>query len=301
MAASRRAQIQLLCGARTGPLIDRAESYLAAVDIWSRRGNQKAVKNAGTGVVAVCCYLAAESLDARVPDRSSAVRASGLPPAQFAAAERDFRGAVQSLSNTSAQTLSGASDVINSAFAPSNAASPTKRLLRNTPIKTPVSSSRSKDALLAKAQAIQAGSLFDQAMRTVPDATLASADASRVPQMSAAPSTHTLESNVSIPANTAGEHNNTAADRVASTEAQPRRIKRRRMSKVVFGLANASSLNGLDDEQEADDERARRTRIDHIQTTLKQLRSANPTWRYLDAPRDVLVIISPSHDNLTRE
>lgn len=70
---------------------------------------------------------------------------------------------------------------------------------------------------------------------------------------------------------------------------------------MVFGLANALSLNGLDDEQEADDERARRTRIDHIQTTLKQLRSANPTWRYLDAPRDVLVIISPSHDNLTRE
>lgn len=60
MAASRRAQIQALCGVRTGPLIDRVESYLAAVDIWSRRGNAKAVKNAGTGVVAVCCYLAAE-------------------------------------------------------------------------------------------------------------------------------------------------------------------------------------------------------------------------------------------------
>lgn len=60
MAASRRAQIQSLCAVRSGPLIDRVESYLAAVDIWSRRGNQKAVKNAATGVVAICCYLAAE-------------------------------------------------------------------------------------------------------------------------------------------------------------------------------------------------------------------------------------------------
>lgn len=60
MSASRRAQVQALCGVRSGPLIDRVESYMAAVDVWSRRGNAKAVKSAGTGVIAVCCLLAAE-------------------------------------------------------------------------------------------------------------------------------------------------------------------------------------------------------------------------------------------------
>ncbi|CBQ68870.1 conserved hypothetical protein [Sporisorium reilianum SRZ2] len=298
MAASRRAQIQSLCGARTGPLIDRVESYLAAVDIWSRRGNQKAVKNAGTGVVAICCYLAAESLDARAPDRSSAIRASGLPPAQFAAAERDFRTAVQSVSSTSSQTLSGPSDGgINSAFAASLTATPTKRAIRSTTPRTPTTASKSKEALLAKAQAVQAGSLFDQTMRgAASDATPTSKNKGRAAQSSASVATHPAEGAVDNAAPSIEPANGDA-----SIEMQPRRNKRRRMDKVVFGLAIHSSLNRLDDQQEADDERRRRTRILHIQSTMEKLRSSNPTWRYLDAPRDFLVSISPSQNGDVQE
>ncbi|KAJ9474810.1 Heat shock protein 78, mitochondrial [Pseudozyma hubeiensis] len=297
MAASRRAQIQSLCGARSGPLIDRSESYLAAVDVWSRRGNQKAVKNAGTGVVAVCCYLAAESLDARVPDRGSAIRASGLPPAQFAAAERDFRSAVQSVSSTSSHTLSGPSDTLNSAFAAGVAATPTKRVGRPSPAKAPASGSKDKDALLAKAQAIQAGSLFDQAMRAGLDDTPSAANRSRTQQHDAGAAAPQSNNNVSVSAIRANADSQAAANGDASTELQPRRPKRRRMSKVVFGLAIHSSLNRLDDQQEADDERRRRNRISHIQSTIERLRTSDPTWRYLDAPREFLVTVSPSHDD----
>lgn len=302
MAASRRAQIQSLCGARTGPLIDRAESYLAAVDIWSRRGNQKAVKNAGTGVVAVCCYLAAESLDAQVPDRGSAIRASGLPPAQFAAAERDFRSAVQSVSSTSSQTLSGPSDAVNNAFTATLTATPTKRPIRAAPAKTPTSASKSKDALLAKAQAVQAGSLFDQTMRAGPAATPTSASRSRPAQSTVSTSDHPSEGRAGSAPDGIRHHDSlVAATGDTSIVTQPRGRKRRRMSKVVFGLAIHSSLNRLDDQQEADDERRRRTRINHIQSTIEKLRSSKPAWRYLDAPRDFLVAISPSYDDVDME
>ncbi|CDS01599.1 uncharacterized protein SPSC_04652 [Sporisorium scitamineum] len=295
MAASRRAQIQSLCGARTGPLIDRVESYLAAVDIWSRRGNQKAVKNAGTGVVAICCYLAAESLEAQVPDRSSAIRASGLPPAQFAAAERDFRAAVQSVSSTSSQALSGPSDGINSAFAASLNATPTKRPIRSSTPKTPTSASNSKGALLAKAQAVQAGSLFDKTMRALAsDVTPKSTNKGRTVQPSVSVSAHPAESIVGNAAQSNSQKGNGTANGDDSIDLAPGRNKRRRMGKVVFGLAIHSSLNRLDDQQEADDERRRRTRILHIQSTIEKVRSSNPTWRYLDAPRDFLVAISPS-------
>ncbi|TKY89490.1 hypothetical protein EX895_002021 [Sporisorium graminicola] len=294
MAASRRAQIQSLCGARTGPLIDRVESYLAAVDIWSRRGNQKAVKNAGTGVVAICCYLAAESLDARVPDRGSAIRASGLPPAQFAAAERDFRAAVQSVSSTSSQSLSGPSDSLNSTFAASLNATPTKRAIGSTTPKTPTSASKSKEALLAKAQAVQAGSLFDQTMRAAApsNATLISTSTSRVTEQPGASASTLVPDGIVNKAAPASE----TAKGDTSIEMQSRRNKRRRMRKVVFGLAIHSSLNRLDDQQEANDERRRRTRILHLQSTIEKLRSSDPTWRYLDAPTDFLVTISPSQD-----
>lgn len=66
------------------------------------------------------------------------------------------------------------------------------------------------------------------------------------------------------------------------------------MGKVVFGLAIHSSLNRLDEEEEANDERRRRNTIVHIQSAIEKLRSSDPTWRYLDAPRDFLVTISPS-------
>ncbi|SPO27825.1 uncharacterized protein UTRI_04968 [Ustilago trichophora] len=289
MAASRRAQIQSLCGVRTGPLIDRVESYLAAVDIWSRRGNAKAVKNAGTGIVAICCYLAAESLDSRVPDRGAAIRASGLPPAQFAAAERDFRTAVQSVSSGSSQTLSGPSDVVNSAFAASLTATPTTRSIRPSPLAAPSSANKSKEALLAKAQAIQAGSLFDQTMRadTTPKSTSKGKATETPTAASAAPS----EAATAATSNAVREQTEAVAGNV-SPEIQPRRNKRRRMGKVVFGLAIHSSLNRLDEEEEAKDERRRRNRILHIQSTIERLRSSDPTWRYLDSPRDFLVTIS---------
>ncbi|KAF6766919.1 Origin recognition complex, subunit 6 [Kalmanozyma brasiliensis GHG001] len=295
MAASRRAQIQSLCGVRTGPLIDRVESYLAAVDIWSRRGNQKAVKNAGTGVVAICCYLAAESLDAQVPDRGSAIRASGLPPAQFATAEKEFRTAVQSASSASSQALSGPSDNMNSAFGASLTATPTKRPIRSSPLKTPVTASRSKEALLAKAQAIQAGGLFDQTMRATPVANPASASKNRVTASGAGIDP---QSGASTAANAPRDREDAAANGDISTEGQPMRKKPRRMGKVVFGLAIHSSLNRLDEQEEANDERRRRNRIVHIQSAIDKLRSSNPTWRYLDAPRDFLVTISPSERNV---
>lgn len=233
--------------------------------------------------------MLAYSLDAQIPDRTSAIRASGLPPAQFAAAERDFRGAVQSVSNTSSQTLSGPSDAVNSAFAASLSATPTKRPIRSSPVKTPASTSKSKEALLAKAQAIQAGSLFDQTMRASAAATPTSAIKGRPAQSTASISANPSESAASGAAQTVRQHDNGA-----SIEPQPRRQKRRRMGKVVFGLAIHSSLNRLDDQEEAIDERRRRTRIIHLQSTIEKLRSSNPTWRYLDAPRDFLVTISAS-------
>lgn len=45
----------------TGPrdaIVSRTESYLAAVDVWATRGNQKALSRVGPGVVAVCAWLA---------------------------------------------------------------------------------------------------------------------------------------------------------------------------------------------------------------------------------------------------
>ncbi|SPO28984.1 uncharacterized protein UTRI_04968_B [Ustilago trichophora] len=300
MAASRRAQIQSLCGVRTGPLIDRVESYLAAVDIWSRRGNAKAVKNAGTGVVAICCYLAAESLDSRVPDRGAAIRASGLPPAQFAAAERDFRTAVQSVSSGSSQTLSGPSDVVNSAFAASLTATPTTRPIRPSPLAAPTSASKSKQALLAKAQAIQAGSLFDQTMRA--DTTSKSTSKAKATESTATASAAAApsESTAAATPNAARAQAEAPASNV-SPEMQPRRHKRRRMGKVVFGLAIHSSLNRLDEEEEANDERRRRNRILHIQSTIERLRSSDPTWRYLDSPRDFLVTISSAAEGASSQ
>ncbi|SNX86160.1 uncharacterized protein MEPE_04869 [Melanopsichium pennsylvanicum] len=300
MSASRRAQIQSLCGIRTGPLIDRAESYFAAVDIWSRRGNQKAVKNAGTGVVAVCCYLAAESLDSRIPDRSTAIRASGLPPAQFAIAERDFRMAVQSVSNASSQTLSGPSDAFEASL---SAAAHAARPIRPSPLKatdpsSSSSSSSSKEALLAKAQAVQAGSLFDQTMRAAPEP--------KPKALGKGKATETVTEAVPAVSSEGAAKNTSGAARDAtsgaasghmSSEMQPRRNKRRRMTKVVFGLAIHSSLNRLDELEEAEDQRHRRIRINRVQSTIEKLRSSAPTWRYLDAPRDFLVTISPSSES----
>ncbi|KAJ1020550.1 hypothetical protein NDA13_005865 [Ustilago tritici] len=303
MAASRRAQIQSLCGVRTGALIDRVESYLAAVDIWSRRGNAKAVKNAGTGVVAICCYLAAESLESHVPDRATAIRASGLAPVQFAAADRDFRTAVQSVSNASSQALSGPSDVVNNAFAASLTSTPTRRNARATPVATPTAASKSKEALLAKAQAIQAGSLFDQTLRAASDKTPSKSTpkgkGSATPATAVTALSESAADNVANAVACAKRPTAAAVDHV-STEMQRHRPKRRRMGKVVFGLAIQSSLNRLNEEEEARNERQRRNRIHHIQSTIERLRSSNPTWRYLDSPRDFLVSISPSESSSTQ-
>ena len=97
------------------------------------------------------------------------------------------------------------------------------------------------------------------------------------------------------PVAAAEQANAAAVERVQ--ESRPRRNKRRRMGKVVFGLAIHSSLNRLDDEEEAEDERHRRNRINHIQGTIERLRSSDPTWRYLESPRDFLVTISPSSES----
>lgn len=222
-----------------------------------------------------------------MPDRTSAIRASGLPPTQFASAERDFRTAVQSVSSAPSHALSGPSDVANSAFAASLSAA------------TPATASpSSKGALLAKAQAVQSGSLFDQTMRAASDAAATTAAPTQAKAMDTdvAASTAFLSDAVSASAEKQTKEQVDAETRLAELppEMQFRRRKRRRMGRVVFGLAIHSSLNRLDGEEEANDECQRRNRIHHIQSTIERLRSSNPTWRYLDAPRDFLVTISPS-------
>lgn len=243
-------------------------------------------------------FLTLVSLDSRVPERSAAIRASGLTPEKFAAAERDFRTAVQSVSSSSAQALSGPSDAVNSSFAASLSAAPTTRPIRPSPLAaTPGSASKSKADLLAKAQAIQAGSLFDQTMRSVPDKTPSkSAGKEKATVTDATVPAVLSQMAANVASNESTEQANAAVGDT-SLDAGPRRNKRRRMGRVVFGLAIHSSLNRLDEEQEADDERNRRNRINHIQSTIERLGSSNPTWRYLDAPRDFFVSISPSSEN----
>lgn len=203
---------------------------------------------------------------------------------------------MQSVSNPSSQALSGPSDAVNSAFMSSLTATPTKRQVRPSPLKTPVSASKSKEALLAKAQAIQAGGLFDQTMRAAPDTTPGSASKSRATPSGGAQSAlpHSAQANT---APAVEDRNPAARDGDTPSEMQPARKKQRRMGRVVFGLAIHSSLNRLDEEEEANDERRRRNTIVHIQLAIEKLRSSNPTWRYLDAPRDFLVTISPSEDD----
>lgn len=147
---------------------------------------------------------------------------------------------------------------------------------------------------MAKAQAIQAGSLFDQTMRAAPDATPKSASKAKATPASAAAPLSSDQGAVNGSSNLATVRSDAGAGAESSSGTQPRRNKRRRMGKIVFGLAIHSSLNRLDDEEEANDERRRRNRITHIQSTIEKLRSSDPTWQYLDAPRDFLVSISPS-------
>lgn len=257
-------------------------------------GDQEAAKRVVQTADQPCLVCYDDSLDAQTPDRASAIRASGLPPAQFAAAERDFRVAVQP-SNAPAQPLSGPSDVLNSPFAATLAANPTTRPVRPSPLAAPTSASKSKEALLAKAQAIQAGSLFDQTMRAAPVASPAAKG--KATEIRAAAATTSADAADSSVTSAAVQQSNGAAHEPAA-ELQPRRHKRRRMGKVVFGLAIHSSLNRLDEEEEAMDERRRRNRISDIKSSIERLRSSNPTWRYLDSPRDFLVAISPSSDAL---
>ncbi|PWZ02474.1 hypothetical protein BCV70DRAFT_196719 [Testicularia cyperi] len=315
MSASRRAQIQALCGMRSGPLIDRVESYLAAVDLWSRRGNAKAVKNAGTGVVAVCCFLAAESLETAVPDRSTALRSSGLAPEKFAAAERDFRGAVNSVSSGSSQSLSGPSQAATEAFSASlrgptaqTTASATHRPVRSSPLVASASpstsshanasSADSKQALLAKAQAAQAGTLFDQTLRSsapILTATVSSSGSPSAPHGSAASRTD--------PTSDAGPQTRAVgpANAIVGDTTEPMLVqvsqnrKRKRMSRLVFGLAVQSSLGRLDKEQEAEDVRLRRVKLNHLQTTINNLQAREASFSYLEPPGDFFVAISPSN------
>lgn len=67
---SRRAQVRTLLSSSLqqgsggevvgdrDAVVSRTESYLAAVDVWATRGNQKAVSRVGPGLVAVCAWLA---------------------------------------------------------------------------------------------------------------------------------------------------------------------------------------------------------------------------------------------------
>lgn len=68
--ASRRAQIRHLfqslpstelSGTSFEALYTRCEANLAAVDAWATQGNQQAVRKAGTGLVALCAWLAAKT------------------------------------------------------------------------------------------------------------------------------------------------------------------------------------------------------------------------------------------------
>jgi hypothetical protein len=237
------------------------------------------------------------SLEARIPDRSSAIRASGLTPEKFGAAERDFRTAVQAVSTASAQALSGPSDAATSAFAASLGAAPTPNAARPSPLaKSAVATGTSQEALLAKAQAVQAGSLFDRTMRSAPGTS-----PSKTPSRAAATPLDTNDA--ATLAQQGSASNGASAEQCSATRAagiaselRPRRLKRRRMAKVVFGLAVHSSLNRLNNEHEASDERVRRLRINEIQATIGQLRSGKPSWRYLDAPGDFLVAISAPQD-----
>ncbi|EPQ29005.1 uncharacterized protein PFL1_03295 [Pseudozyma flocculosa PF-1] len=179
-AASRRAQVRSLLSARSGILVDRAESYLAAVDVWAGQGNAKVVQRIGTGLVAVCCWLAAESLDSTTFTRAAAERASGLTPIQFRNAERDLRAAVSSVGHsvpalqssaalqpltpsrrsaassvhgTPSQRSAGADSPVPSRTTPSK-----RRRLDDVTSFDPAD--RSPEALRAKAQAAQSGTLF---------------------------------------------------------------------------------------------------------------------------------------------
>lgn len=179
--------------------------------------------------------------------------------------------------------------MVNSAFAASLTATRTTGPIRPWPLAAPSSASKSKEALLAKAQAIQAGSLFDQTMRadTTPKSTSKGKATETTTAASAAPS----EATTAATSNAVRHQTESVAGNVPP-EMQPGRNKRRRMSKVVFGLAIHSSLNRLDEEEEGNDERRRRNRILYIQSTIERLRSSDPTWRYLDSPRDFLVTMS---------
>ncbi|PWN47901.1 hypothetical protein IE53DRAFT_371067 [Violaceomyces palustris] len=173
MASSRRAQIRSLCGP-TGPLVDRTESYVAAIDIWAGQGNAKAIKNVGPGLVAICAWLAAESLESDKLDKSTAERASGLTPAQFRNAEKDLRLAIQALAGItrSPSRRRRRTKSTNATPTPSNPSTPTKSQ-SGTPsnLGTPSGKrklaltefdpkDRSPEALRAKAQAAQSGALF---------------------------------------------------------------------------------------------------------------------------------------------
>ena len=50
-----------LAGTTLEALTSRCESYLAAVDVWASKGNGRALKQAGSGLVAICAWKAAKA------------------------------------------------------------------------------------------------------------------------------------------------------------------------------------------------------------------------------------------------
>ncbi|KAN0060485.1 hypothetical protein ACQY0O_007816 [Thecaphora frezii] len=159
MASTRRAQVRSLLKSHSGAVVDRAESYLAAVDVWAHQGNAKIVQRVGPGLVAVCCYLAAQSLDETGYVRATFEKASGLTPLQFRHAERDLKPAFAHLSSTPAtpatpvrSRIASQTEVVRSPSASSSTSA--------TPKFDPFD--RSPQALRAKAMAVQDGSLFQR-------------------------------------------------------------------------------------------------------------------------------------------
>lgn len=236
------------------------------------------------------------SLDLQTPDRSSAIRASGLTPDKFATAERDFRSAVQAVSRpASSQSVVAPPRSEAGGFVSSQIGSEALRTSLTTnssPLASKVrgrsaASGHTQQALLARAQAVQAGSLFDSTMRATESSTIAKKSR---PQNSAA---QTSEASVS-PAIT-----NTLAQTATLPPAQISHLprirppKRKRMSRIVFGLDVASGQAILDPDEQAVHQRLHSLRRKQIQDAFGTLVwNTNTTWRYHDYPRDFLISIS---------
>jgi hypothetical protein len=156
-----------------------------------------------------------------------------------------------------------------------------------------VSASKNNETLLAKAQAVQAGSLFDQTMMSTPDMPSSTAKGKTTP--ASKPREAILAGNadgLGRPAPSADVDGAGDDAAVNGIMASHRSNKRKRMSRLMFGLALPSSPRRLDREEAAQDEQRRRNKLSQIQATIEKLHKSRPIWSYQPFPGDFLITIS---------